>query len=149
MKIKIVAVGKMSEPYIRLEKEFIKRFRSSTLSLDIHEVKEVKEKNIALKKKKEAQNIEKTFAPGDSIILMEKKGRLFSSSEDFAALLRTIPQPALVIGSDAGLDASLKTKEYDSFSFSRLTFPHQLFRIMLYEQLYRIQCIWTNHPYHK
>ncbi len=148
MKIKIIAVGKLSEPYKRLEREFVKRIQGAA-GLQVHEIKEVKEKNENQKKAREARLIEKAVDASDTVILMAKEGRQFQSSEQFASCLRSLNQPAFVIGSDVGLDKSLEKRASHSFSFSGLTFPHQLFRIMLYEQIYRAQCIWINHPYHK
>lgn len=141
-------MGRLADPYAVLEQKLLKRIRSAC-SLHVQELKEVKDKNKEQQKIKEAALIEKHIDPSDTVILMDKDGRHFSSSEDFAGFLKPISQPAFVIGSDVGLHASLKSRADQTVSFSRLTFPHQLFRIMLYEQIYRAQCIWSNHPYHK
>jgi 23S rRNA (pseudouridine1915-N3)-methyltransferase len=90
---------------------------------------------------------------GTALILLDERGKSFSS-EDFAgrlALLRDGGRKALVIaiGGADGHDQSLRDQAELVMSFGLLTWPHQLVRVMLGEQLYRVATILSGHPYHR
>jgi 23S rRNA (pseudouridine1915-N3)-methyltransferase len=90
---------------------------------------------------------------GTALILLDERGKSFSS-EDFAGrlgLLRDGGRKALVIaiGGADGHDQSLRDQAELVMSFGLLTWPHQLVRVMLGEQLYRAATILSGHPYHR
>ena len=75
------------------------------------------------------------------------------TSKEMASMIDTVFQKysnmTFVIGGSEGLSDEIKKKANMSFSFSKLTFPHQLFRVMLLEQIYRSYKIMNNETYHK
>jgi len=85
----------------------------------------------------------------DIFYCFDKEGEKFNS-ENFSKLIfsqnKTIH---LIIGGAFGISADVKTKAKKLISFSDMEFSHEIFRIMLLEQIYRAQCIFTNHPYHQ
>ena len=88
----------------------------------------------------------------DYIITLEIEGKEYTSLE-FAEKLRTIqieyPNITFIIGGSYGLSDSIKQKANLHLSFSKMTFPHQLFRVILLEQIYRAYKINHNESYHK
>lgn len=146
--IKIICVGKLKEQYLKdAFYEYVKRLRKYTKL----EVIELQDYNY-LAKEKEADLILKHINKNDYIITLEIEGENISSE----ALSKLIEKQMIdsknitfIIGGSEGL--SDKVKELSSYplSFSKLTFPHQLFRIMLLEQIYRSFKIMKNESYHK
>ena len=97
-------------------------------------------------------NILKKIDSKDFVITLEIDGRMLNSLE-LAEKIRTIqinnPTIAFVIGGSNGLDESVKARSNYALSFSKLTFPHQLFRLNLLEQIFRAYKIINNEAYHK
>ena len=108
------------------------------------------EKSKALKT--EAEKIEKHLAERDYIITLEIEGKEYDSV-CFAEKLRTIQiensNIVFIIGGSYGLADTIKEKSNMHLSFSKMTFPHQLFRVLLLEQIYRAYKINNNESYHK
>lgn len=102
--------------------------------------------------KKEAELINKFIKEKSYIIVCDPKGKMYTS-EDFSSNLINIfnnyPNIYFIIGSSNGIDESIKKIAKESISFSKLTFPNQLFRIFLVEQIYRGFKINNNEVYHK
>ena len=150
--IKIITVGQIKENYLReaLE-EYTKRIRKYT-NLEIIECKDEglveEDKSIKI----EAERIEKHLNEKDYIITLEIDGKEYTSPE-FAEKLRTIQiensNIVFIIGGSYGLADSIKNKAKMHLSFSKMTFPHQLFRVVLLEQIYRAFKINNNESYHK
>ncbi|MGE5236840.1 MAG: 23S rRNA (pseudouridine(1915)-N(3))-methyltransferase RlmH [Acidobacteriota bacterium] len=89
--------------------------------------------------------------PGDAVVALDERGRE-RTTEEFSTWLATrLPagRVVFVIGSDLGLDGSVKTLARESFSLSRLTLPHQLARVVLLEQLYRSLDLASGGSYHR
>jgi 23S rRNA (pseudouridine1915-N3)-methyltransferase len=86
------------------------------------------------------------------VIILDRQGQSFHS-ESLAKRLDTLQQKnsqlVLIIGGSHGVDESIVALAKEKWSFSALTFPHQLFRLLLLEQLYRGMTILKGHPYHK
>lgn len=150
--IKIICVGKIKEKYLtEAIKEYQKRLSKYT-KLELIEVMDegLLEESVAIKK--EQEKIMKYIGPKDYIITLEIEGTTFTSIE-FAKRLDTIRQQAgtitFIIGGSYGLGEEIKRRSNLALSFSKLTFPHQLFRVMLLEQLYRAFKIQNNESYHK
>ncbi|MCL2099363.1 MAG: 23S rRNA (pseudouridine(1915)-N(3))-methyltransferase RlmH [Oscillospiraceae bacterium] len=148
-RINIIYAGRMKEEYYRqAAAEYIKRL-SADFKIEHTEIKE--EHSL----KKEADNI---------LLKLQKLGKTYKialdregmrmSSEKFAGLLYGEPavsaQPLVfIIGSSHGLAENIKQAADLRLSFSDLTFPHSLFRVMLLEQIYRAYTIENNKSYHK
>ncbi|OWK20407.1 50S rRNA methyltransferase [Mesorhizobium amorphae CCBAU 01583] len=105
------------------------------------------------RRREEGQKLQMQLQQGTALILLDERGKSFTS-EDFAGrigLLRDGGRKALVIaiGGADGHDQSLRDQADLVVSFGALTWPHQLVRVMLGEQLYRIATILSGHPYHR
>ena len=150
--IKIITVGQIKEAYLKDAIEEYKKRISKYTNLEIIELKDEglveQEKSIKL----EADKIEKCINDRDYIITLEIEGKEYTSLE-FAEKLRTIQiensNITFIIGGSYGLADSIKNKAKMHLSFSKMTFPHQLFRVILLEQIYRSFKINNNESYHK
>lgn len=153
-KINIVCVGDLKESFYKeAEKDFLKRLKHFA-SINIVELQPIKldsapsqsEINVALFK--EAENIKKYVA--GKVFVLAKEGKTYTSEEFSSLLFSSFDNSTItfVIGSSYGLDENFK-KACNKISFSKMTFPHHLFRIMLEEQIYRAFTIKNNITYHK
>lgn len=150
--IKIITVGQIKEQYLKDAIEEYKKRISKYTNLEIIELKDEglveEEKSIKI----EAEKIEKQLNDKDYIITLEIEGKEYTSPE-FAEKLRTIQiensNITFIIGGSYGLADSIKNKAKMHLSFSKMTFPHQLFRVILLEQIYRSFKIINNESYHK
>ena len=150
--IKIITVGQIKEKYLKEAiEEYQKRLQKYT-SLEIIELKDEGLVEEEKAKKLEAEKIEKYIQEKDYIITLEIEGKEYTSLE-FAEKLRNIQIESsnitFIIGGSYGLSDSIKQKAKMHLSFSKMTFPHQLFRVILLEQIYRAYKINNNESYHK
>lgn len=159
MKITIISVGKIKESYFRdAILEYSKRL-SRYCNLSILEVMDEKipekitpgEEEIILVK--EASKIEKLLDANGKLIVLAIEGKQLDSVEFSEMIaeygLRGASHIQFVIGGSLGLYSDLKAKADGSLSFSKMTFPHQLMRVVLLEQIYRSYRIMNHEPYHK
>lgn len=156
MKINIVAVGNLKEKYlIDSEKEYLKRI-SRFHNINVIEIGEEKlpknysQADISKCLVREGSKIESNLS--GYVIALDIQGNQLSSVE-FSKKLDTISLNfdtiTFVIGSSYGISEDVKAKANMLLSFSKMTFPHQLFRVMLLEQIYRASTISNNILYHK
>ena len=150
--IKIITVGQIKEDYLKEAiEEYQKRIQKYT-SLEINEIKDEGFVEEEKAKKLEAEKIEKYIHEKDYLITLEIEGKEYTSLE-FAEKLRNIQietsNITFIIGGSYGLADSIKQKAKMHLSFSKMTFPHQLFRVILLEQIYRAYKINNNESYHK
>lgn len=150
--IKIICVGKIKEKYIKdAINEYEKRLSKYT-KLEIIEVEDYDNQNIEITLSKECESIKKYINPKDYIITLEIEGNMLSSVE-FAKKIDNIfnnySNITFIIGGSHGLHNDIKNMSNYKLSFSKLTFPHQLFRVILLEQIYRVFKINNNESYHK
>ena len=150
--IKIICVGKVKESFYREAiQEYQKRLSKYT-KLEIIEVPDSTTNRPEENRQKERELIQKYIGARDYIVTLEIEGRAFSSeqlAEKIDDLFQNYSTITFVIGGSYGLDASIKEKSDLSLSFSKMTFPHQLFRILLLEQIYRSYKIIHHESYHK
>ena len=152
-KINIITVGKLKEDFfVSACNEYQKRL-SSEYKLNIIEIPQVKlydnpnEKEIEKALKAEEEKILKHIEKGIVVALcVEGKQK---TSEEFAEILDTSEPITFIIGGSHGLSDAVKAKANIKLSFSKMTFPHRLFRVMLLEQIYRGVNILKGTPYHK
>lgn len=142
--IKIICVGKLKEKYLTdAVLEYSKRISKYTKL----EIIELKDSNINAEKDEILKHINK-----DYIITLEIEGNSITSCE-LAKKIDNIfisnPNICFIIGGSDGLHDDIKKLSNYKLSFSKLTFPHQLFRVMLLEQIYRSFKILNNETYHK
>ena len=150
--IKIITVGSIKEQYLKDAIEEYKKRLSKYTNIEIIEVKD--EGLVEVKKALllEEEKILKHINDKDYIITLEIEGKEPTSLE-FAEKLDKIrletSNIVFIIGGSYGLSNNIKNKSRWHLSFSKLTFPHQLFRVILLEQIYRSFKINNNESYHK
>lgn len=159
MRITILAVGKIKEKFFREAiAEYEKRL-SRYCKLDLIEVADEKTPDHASKaeeeqiKEKEARRILDKISPDAYVITLEILGKEMDSVS-FSEMLQKLgvegkSQVIFVIGGSLGLHESVSRRADGKVSFSLMTFPHQLMRVILCEQLYRGFRIMNHEPYHK
>lgn len=159
MKITVLSVGKVKEKFYREAiEEFVKRL-SRYCKLEIIEVSDEKtqeqasETEMRLVKEKEGERLLKNIKEDAYVIALCIEGKQLDSkelSEKMEKLgVQGISHIYFVIGGSLGLsDAVVKRADY-KLSFSKMTFPHQLMRVILLEQIYRSFRIMNHEPYHK
>ena len=150
--INIISVGKLKNTHLqKIEKDFLKRCLS--LKINIIETKAYadnleKESAEVLKKIKDLSK-DSTLYP----IILTEKGKLRNSVEFsewlFKGLDRTNEKVTFILSGAYGFSKQLISLSRESISLSPLTFPHELARVLLVEQIYRAITIEANHPYHK
>ena len=150
--IKIICVGKIKEKFFREAiEEYQKRLTKYT-KINIIEVEDINLSNETLIKQKEKELILKYIDKKDYVITLEIEGKQLSSVELSKKIeeIETINSNiTFIIGGSYGLDDEIKNLSNFKLSFSKLTFPHQLFRVILLEQIYRAYKIKNNESYHK
>lgn len=143
--IKVICVGKVKESYLRTAiEDYIKRI-SKYHKIDIIEVEDSNMKD-------EAKRISHYIKSNDYVITLQIEGNMIDSLSLANKIDKTFISNSnitFVIGGSDGLDPSIKERSDYSLSFSLLTFPHQLFRVILLEQIYRCFKILNNETYHK
>ena len=149
--IKIICVGKIKEKYL---KEAIFDYQKRISKYTKLELIELPDYDFDIKKtlSKEKDNILKVIKPNDYNILLDLDGKSFTSLEFASKLLNLrekYPNINFIIGGSFGVDTDIKEKCQERISFSKLTFPHQLFRVIFLEQIYRSFKIINNEEYHK
>ena len=150
--IKIITIGSIKENYLKEAIEEYKKRISKYTKIEIIELKDEGLVEEEKTKKIETEKIDKYINEKDYIITLEIEGNEYNSLE-LAEKLRNIQirysNIIFIIGGSYGLDKSIKEKSNLNLSFSKLTFPHQLFRVLLLEQIYRSFKINNNEKYHK
>lgn len=159
MNIQIVCIGKLKEKYwTEAVAEYSKRL-SRFCTLEIVELKESRlpdkasEAEEKLVKQEEGREILKAIKPGSFVITLEILGKQFDSpqlAEKISQLsLEGKSSIAFVIGGSLGLSEEVSKRADFKLSFSKMTFPHQMMRVILLEQIYRAFKINRNETYHK
>lgn len=155
MKVKLICVGKNSNNFIHEGiKEYTNRI-SKYLSFEIIYTKtitKVKSSDIKMFKKHESEIILTYVKTDDFIILLDDKGKQYTSIE-FSSFLNTrlvsgIKNLVFIIGGAYGFSDELIKLSNEKVSLSKMTFTHQLVRIIFLEQFYRALTILKNEPYH-
>ena len=150
--IKVLCVGKLKEDYLQAAVcEYEKRI-SKYAKLKIIEVSDFHYEDIHKTKEKEGEELLKHIEEKDYVITLDIAGKQLDSLSFAANLDKLEMQHAnlcFVIGGSYGLASSLTQRAQMTLSFSKMTFPHQLFRVLFLEQLYRAYKINHNEKYHK
>ena len=159
MKITLVTVGKIKEKFFEdAIKEYSKRL-SRYCKLEILQVADEKTPEGASEavesqiKEKEGQRILSLIRDDAYVIALAIEGKMLDSEELAERIEKLgvsgISQIVFVIGGSLGLSAQVMKRADYALSFSRMTFPHQLMRVVLLEQIYRSYRIMNHQPYHK
>lgn len=159
MNISIITVGKLKEKYLRQGiEEYLKRL-TAYAKVEMVEIadekapEELSELEMLQVKQKEGERILAKISQDTYVIALAIQGKL-QSSEELAKNLDQLAtygksKVAFVIGGSLGLSDEVVKRSNGQLSFSRMTFPHQLMRLILVEQIYRAFRINRNEPYHK
>lgn len=159
MKVKLITVGKLKEKYLKDGiSEYVKRLGRFTKfeSIELPDEKtpdNARESENKLILEKEGRLILSKVGDRDYVIALAIEGKQFPS-EQFAkeieqATLRGHSEITFIIGGSLGLSLEVKKRANQLMSFGLLTFPHQLMRLVLVEQIYRAFMIQQGSPYHK
>ena len=159
MRVTILTVGKIKESYLRdAIKEYAKRL-GKYCKLEILEVTDEKTPDslsttaAELVRKKEGERLLKSLPTDAYIITLEISGKQLTS-EEFSQKIENLAVQGVshlvfVIGGSLGLGQNILQKSDFAMSFSKMTYPHQLMRVILLEQIYRGYRIANGEPYHK
>jgi len=155
MKVTLIVVGKTDEKYLEqgIDK-YLKRI-NKYLQFDIDTIPDIKNsKNMSttVQKEKEGELILKKIQQGDYVILLDEKGKTFTSKE-FASHLNSIyvsgyKRLIFIIGGPYGFSNDIYNRCNGKISLSKMTFSHQIIRLIFVEQFYRAQTILKGEPYH-
>lgn len=159
MNITLISVGKLKEKYLKdAIDEYTKRLQRYC-KVSIVELQDEKtpdnasEKEELQIKSKEGEAILKVIKDNSFVIAMDLKGKMITS-EEFSSFIEDLgvsgkSDLVFVIGGSLGLSQEVLNRANYKLCFSKMTFPHQLFRVMLLEQIYRGFRIMKGEPYHK
>lgn len=155
MNIKLLVVGKTVKGFVsEATEEYTKRLKHYiNFKIEIiQDVKNASSLSSSQLKEKESELILKHISEEDYIILLDEKGKEFSSKE-FASFIQqkmnqSIKSLVFIVGGAFGFDEKIKQKYTNKISISRMTFSHQMIRVLFIEQLYRAFTILKNEPYH-
>ena len=156
MKIKIIALGKIKEKFLKDGIEEFKKRLTPYTNFEIVELQpiEIKDQNLTEKVlEQEGEKILSLVKPTDYVITMEIKGKQLSS-EELAQKIKDITNDGnselvFIIGSSCGLSINVSNRANFKLSMSEMTFLHQFARLLLVEQIYRSFKILNNETYHK
>src|SRR5262245_47184328 len=159
MKVAVHAVGRMKAgPEKELADRYFERFAKCGAAIGLEfggitEFPESRAQGVNERRREEAQKLQAKLSPAAALVLLDERGKNISS-ENFAdriASFRDGGHRSLVfaVGGPDGHDPALRDSAALLLSFGAFTWPHQLARIMLAEQLYRAGTILSGHPYHR
>ncbi len=159
MRLLIAAVGRLKAgPERELLARYVERTNAagkalSLAPLEVAELAESQAQTAAKRKADEAKALLAALPEKAKIIALDERGKSISS-EDFAKKLARLrddgaANTAFLIGGADGLDESLRKKADLTVAYGTATFPHQIVRILLAEQIYRAVTILSGHPYHR
>ena len=158
IKVALITLGKLKEKYLKDAVDEYKKRLSRYCNLEIIEIEPVKlpekpsDNEITSALEKEAAEIQKRIPKDSAVYSLCIEGKELSSTE-FAGRINDSANMgkgmAFIIGSSYGLSPKIKTESDFNLSVSKMTFPHQLFRVILLEQIYRSFKINEGSAYHK
>jgi len=157
--IQIISVGKLKEKYLKMGIEEYTKRMGAYAKMGLVEVSDEKAPeqlslaDMEIVKKKEGDRILAKIAPDTYVIALAIEGKM-KSSEELANDLESLmtygkSKIAFVIGGSLGLHDDVMKRSNEKLSFSKMTLPHQLMKLVLVEQIYRAFRIINNAPYHK
>lgn len=155
MKVAFVVIGKTDSPYFS---EAIREYQNRLghyIPFEMQvlpDIKNVRNLSESQQKEKEGELILKALQPGDYLVLLDEKGKEFTSMQ-FAAYIEkkthTVSRRLVfVVGGPYGFSESVYKAASEKISLSKMTFSHQMIRVIFLEQLYRAMTILNNEPYH-
>jgi len=159
MRIIVIAIGRLKQgPERELAERYRDRFgdigrKLGFRGLEIHEIPESRARDVAARMADEAAAIAALIPDKSSIIALDERGETIDSATFARHLGRwrdeSVPTAVFLIGGADGLSPELRRKVNLSVAFGKATWPHQMVRVMLLEQIYRAATILSGHPYHR
>lgn len=155
MKIVLLVVGKTVEAWLKSGiDDYVSRlghFVPFEMQV-IPELKNTKSMDVTTQKQKEGEQILKSLVPGDYIVLLDDKGTHFTSEELAVWVdkkgMQSNKRVVFIIGGPYGFSKDVYAKANEKLSLSKMTFSHQMVRLIFVEQLYRAYTIIKGIPYH-
>lgn len=155
MKIRLVTIGKTDAGWVRTGMDVYRDRLRHYIGFSVTELPDIKNPgamNREQLKIREGELILKNLAPSDHVILLDEKGREFSSTEWASDLEDKLSHLSgdlvFVIGGPYGFSEAVYSRCRSKMSLSRMTFSHQMVRVIFLEQLYRAFTIMRGEPYH-
>ena len=154
MKIALIVIGKTDAGYFV---EAINEYKNRLVHYIpfemevIPDIKNVKNLSESQQKEKEGDLILKALQPGDYLVLLDEKGKEFTSVQFSTYIERkthTVPKRLVFVGGPYGFSDAVYKAAAEKISLSKMTFSHQMIRLVFIEQLYRAMTILNNEPYH-
>ena len=159
MRLMVIAVGRLKDgPERDLAERYAKRFddlgrRIGLRGPEIHEIPESKARAAPSRISAEATAIAALIPDKATVVALDEHGKVLDSAAFSGELQRrrdaAVPALAFLIGGADGLSPDLRHRAALTLAFGAATWPHQLVRVMLLEQLYRAATILSGHPYHR
>jgi len=146
MKFKIITIGKTKNQNILSE---INEIQKRIKNIELLEIKEIKDKNIEIIKKKEFEEIKKHLNNNNFNILLWEFGEEFETKKFYDKIKKINQDITFIITGAFGANDELKNLVDFHISLSKMTFTHEMAKLMLIEQLYRVNCFEKNIPYTK
>lgn len=155
MKVVLVVIGKTDEAYLQTGIDKYEKRLKHYIGYEMKVIPDLKKtKNLSENQQKtmEGQLIIQSFQPGDHVILLDEKGRDYTSV-DYSKMIEKrmlagLKRLVFVIGGPYGFSDEVYAKANGKISLSKMTFSHQMVRLIFAEQLYRAMTILKNEPYH-
>jgi len=155
MKIKVICIGKTGKGFlVDGEKEYLNRLKHYTKveKVELADIKNARKLSRDQVKSEEGKALLKLIEDGDQVILLDEKGKHFSSEEFAGFLQKRFNQGGkclvFVIGGAYGFSEEMYQRAQGKLSLSAMTFSHQMIRMIFFEQLYRAMTIQRGEPYH-
>tara|TARA_Y100001935_G_scaffold184127_1_gene152725 strand:+ start:553 stop:1008 length:456 start_codon:yes stop_codon:yes gene_type:complete len=150
MKLNLLYVSSQkNKSTLFLEDDLVKRVRSP-LKLELKKIFcKTEFNNVEQQKNFESEQIKKYLNKNNFLFCFDKNGEKFSSENFSDLLFKQTKDIDFIIGGPFGISKTLLNSSNKLISFSDMEFSHDIFRIMVIEQIYRAQCIFNNHPYHQ
>ena len=155
MKIQLIVIGKTNQPFVKQGLDVfcsrLEHYFPFELEI-IPDIKNTKKLSVEQQKVKEGECIFQSLQYGDYIVLLDENGKEFTSVQ-FAEFIEKKSHTGLkrlvfVIGGAYGFSPAVYETAHEKVALSKMTFPHQLVRLVFLEQLYRAMTILNNEPYH-
>ena len=155
MKIQLIVIGKTNQHFVQEGMdEFCRRLvHYFPFELEIiPDIKNTKHLPVEQQKEREGELILQSFQAGDFIVLLDERGKEFTSAK-FAEYIEKKTHTGskrlvFVVGGAYGFSPAVYEAAHEKIALSKMTFPHQLIRLIFIEQLYRAMTILHNEPYH-
>lgn len=155
MNIKLIVVGKTNQDYVEkgVEEYFsrLKHYIGFEIIV-VNDVKNAKNLSSSILKDKEAENILKHINSTDTVVLLDERGKEFRSMEFADYLQKKMNKGTktlvFIVGGAFGFSDKIYSLYQERLSISKMTFSHQMIRLLITEQLYRAFTILNNEPYH-